>query len=201
MTLKSVRKGRDLRCGAMRAREGWKCGAKMKVKGMRAMKRGVPAVGAGKTQPSDWRMSAEPDKEVDARPPCWGGEMGSGGREGGAYFDYPSTCASCDDRCSRADVECVVPVSTCSDDVDDKVLVGVLERRLVCTSAKHLCGCCEDFRSLFYPVDVCCGKKGPDLRRRDKIGEEMFEGEPEVVRGEICGCFDELLQQRFERVV
>jgi len=68
--LNMVRNGRDLRCGAMRARAGWYCGARMNVKGMRAMGIAVCGSGAVKRQPSDWRRSADPEDEVCARLPC-----------------------------------------------------------------------------------------------------------------------------------
>lgn len=67
--LNSVRKGSALRCGATCANAGWKCGAKRKVNGVRGMC-AAPAVGAGKAQPSAWRRSADPEDEVEARPPC-----------------------------------------------------------------------------------------------------------------------------------
>ena len=67
-----VRNGRDLRCGAKSASAGWKWGASRNVKGMSRM--GMDLVlGGGEVnvQPRDWRRSADPEEEVDAREPCW----------------------------------------------------------------------------------------------------------------------------------
>lgn len=43
----------------------------MNVKGMRAMGIATPAVGEAKLHPSDWRRSADPEVDVEARLPCY----------------------------------------------------------------------------------------------------------------------------------
>ena len=68
-----VRKGRDLRRGERRARDGWNVGASRNWKGVRGIGIGCGEEGregGGKTQPRVWRRSAEPEDEVDALLPC-----------------------------------------------------------------------------------------------------------------------------------
>ena len=69
-----VRKGRDLRSGERRARDGWKVGARRNWKGDRGIGIGVKRREGGgvegKTQPRACRRSADPEDEVDALLPC-----------------------------------------------------------------------------------------------------------------------------------
>jgi hypothetical protein len=69
--LNMVRKGRAFRYGAMNAREGWYCGARMKENGTRGMGIAMSGVGGVNVQPRDWRRSAAPEEDVDARLPCY----------------------------------------------------------------------------------------------------------------------------------
>ena len=131
----------------------------------------------------------------------WGLYARRGERVGFPYLDYACACAGCDDGGGRADDECVVPVPTGPDDVDDKVLVVVFDRGFDCPSTEHLGSRCEDFWAPLYPLDVQHSEKGADLRGRHDIGrKEVFEGESEVVWGEMLGRLDKLLQERFELV-
>lgn len=121
----------------------------------------------------------------------WGGDLNAFF----PYLDYSSACAGGDDSSTRADVECIVPISTGPDDIDDKVLVIVLDRCFEGPGTEHISSHCEVFLALLYPLDMRRSKEGTDLRGRDDIGcKEMFEGEFEVVRGEMLGRLDELFQ-------
>ena len=122
-------------------------------------------------------------------------------RNGFPYLDYACACAGCDDAGGRADVECVVPVPTGPDDVDDKVLVVVLYHRFECPGTEQPGSRCEIFWASLCPVYVHRSKEGADLGGRHEIGcKEVFEGKFEVVWGKILGRLDEPLQQRFELV-
>jgi hypothetical protein len=94
-----------------------------------------------------------------------------------------------------------MPVPTGPDDVDDKVLVIVLDRRFECLRTEHPGSRCEVVWASLCPVDVHRSEEGADLRGRHEIRcKEVFKGEFEVVWGEMLGGLDELLQERFELV-
>lgn len=83
-------------------------------------------------------------------------------------------------------------ISTGPDDIDDKILVGILDHCFEGPRTEHLGGRCEVIWTLLYPLDMHRSKEGTDLRGRDDIGcKEVFEGELEVVWGEILGRLDE----------
>ena len=115
----------------------------------------------------------------------------------GAYLDDAGARAGCDDGGCGADVECVVSVAACADDVDDKVLVGVLDHHLVRPGEKEVDSCCEDLWALFEAVDVRGGEEGADLGVGDAVGDdEEFESAGEVVWGELRRGLDELFEDR-----
>lgn len=117
------------------------------------------------------------------------------------YLDDARTCAGCDDRGGRADVERIVTVPAGPDDVDDKILVVVFDHGFECPRKEDLGRRCEVFRASFYAVDVRRSEEGADLRGGHDIGrKEVLEGEFEVDRGETLGRLDELFEQRFELV-
>lgn len=94
-----------------------------------------------------------------------------------------------------------MPIPTCSDDVNDKVLVVILNHRFECSRTEHLGSCSKIFWTSLYPLNMHRSKESTDLRGRNDIGgEEVFEGEFEIVRSKILGRFDELFEQGFELV-
>jgi hypothetical protein len=72
---------------------------------------GATARGGTKTHPRDWRRSAEPEDEVDARFPCYTGLGLRRATEWGSnslYLDHTSASACRDNGGGGADVESVV---------------------------------------------------------------------------------------------
>jgi hypothetical protein len=90
---------------------------------------GATARGGTKAHPRDWRRSAEPEDEVDARFPCYTrGWVKNEQAEWGSsslYLDHTNAGACCDDGGGGADVESVVCIPASADDIDDKILVRV----------------------------------------------------------------------------
>lgn len=119
---------------------------------------------------------------------------------GRAYFDDARAGAGCDEGSGRADIECIVPVAACPDNVHDKVLVGVLDHRFECARTQHLGSCDEALWLLLYLLNVHRSEKGADLCGGQSIGgKEMLECELEVIRCELLGRLDDLFEQRSER--
>ena len=154
-------------------------------------------------QPRDWRRSAAPEEDVEARLPCYGwcpSEHFPRGMQRRGYLDDPSACA-CSNHCGcRAHVERVVPISARSDDIDDEILVSILDFCLECTSSQNFCGGSQRIWSSFDPVDVQGRQESADLNWMDGVwGEEEAQRRLEIGRREILRLFDEFAQESLER--
>ena len=162
----------------------------------------MSGVGGVNVQPRDWRRSAAPEEDVEARLPCYDrclSQHFSYDMQRREYLDDTSACA-CSNHCGRrAHVERVVPISARPNDIDDEILVSILDFCLECTSPQNFGGGSQRIWSSFDAVDVQSCQESADLNWMDGIwGEEEVQRRLEIGRREIFRLFDEFAQESLE---
>ena len=110
------------------------------------------------------------------------------------YLDDSRTRTCSDDSGRRANVESVVAVSPRPDDIDHEIFIAVINGRRDRSGPQQARGGCQRLRSPLETRYVKRSEECADLGRVNRArGENVFEGELEVVGAEILWCFDELV--------
>lgn len=156
-------------------------------------------------QPSERRMSAEPEEEVAALFPCCQGgqcELAHVATVSkGTYLVHLAPCTSSNDPCRRRYIERVLTVAASPDNVTHgavSVISYVHRERM---SLHDIRTRCDDTRLTVLVRQAECREESTDLRRRSTVGRgKVVEGGTGVVEGEVVGEQDELLEQQGERL-
>jgi hypothetical protein len=89
------------------------------------------------------------------------------------YLYDPSTCTSSDHCSSRAHVKRVVAVPARANDINDEISIPILDFCFECTSAQHLSGDRQRFRSSLNTINVQRRQESPDLDWMDLVWSEQ----------------------------
>lgn len=113
-----------------------------------------------------------------------------------SYLDHSCSCSCSDNRSCRTDIEKVIAIPACPDDVDYEIGVDVLDRSSQCAfSEDGGCGS-QELGSSLDTVDVECSEECADLRWVQRFwGEEQAKRRFEIVRAEVFRCFHQPLEE------